>query len=58
MIAGNHDLESILSKLRSENATLQHTILELHTAAVDKDGIIQMKDALVRLLTLKPRAEI
>ena len=48
LIAGNHDLESILSKLRSENATLQHTILELHTAAVDKDGIIQMKDALVR----------
>ena len=48
LMAGNHELQSILSKLRLENATLQHTISELHTAAVDKDYIIQMKDALVR----------
>ena len=48
MIADNHDLQSILSKLTSENATLQHTISELHTAAADKDDIIQMKDILVK----------
>ena len=48
LIADNHDLQSILSKLTSENATLQHTISELHTAAADKDDIIQMKDVLVK----------
>ena len=52
LMAGNHELQSVLSKLRLENATLQHTISELHTADVDKDYNIiihwQMKDALVR----------
>ena len=48
LVADNHDLESILSKLRSEISTFQHTISELQTAAVDKDSIIQMNEALVR----------
>ena len=47
LMAGNHDLQSVLSKLRSENTIFQHTISELHTAAVDKDSIIQTNEALV-----------
>ena len=34
--------------MRSENTIFQHTISELHTAAVDKDSIIQTNEALVR----------
>ena len=48
MTVDNHDLQSILSRLRSENAAFQHTITELHAAAIDKDGIIQTNEALVR----------
>ena len=45
LVADNQDLQSDLSKFRSENTKLKYTISELQANIVEKDGIIQMKDA-------------
>ena len=48
LVTDNQDLRSELSKFRSENIMLKHTISELQADIVEKDGVIQIKDNFVK----------